>query len=30
MLEKNARSTLDAALVDEAIMSRRSVRAFLP
>lgn len=30
MLEKNDRSTLDAAIVDEAIMSRRSVRAFLP
>ncbi|RUW98652.1 nitroreductase, partial [Mesorhizobium sp. M8A.F.Ca.ET.023.01.1.1] len=30
MLEKKARITVDAEIVDDAIMSRRSVRAFLP
>ncbi|MEW6633795.1 MAG: nitroreductase [Pseudomonadota bacterium] len=30
MLEKNSRFASDAAIVDEAILSRRSVRAFLP
>ena len=30
MLEKNSRIAMDAAIVDEAITSRRSVRAFLP
>ena len=30
MLEKNIRIASDAEIVDEAIMSRRSVRAFLP
>ncbi len=30
MLENNSRPAIEAAVVDEAIVSRRSVRAFLP
>ncbi len=30
MLENNSRLAIEAAVVDEAIVSRRSVRAFLP